>query len=486
VKIIFKSLVLIVFISMSLFVSEKLVGQSSHGRRTPSFLTNTKLPVFPEVPTSAPLWTDEKKKKFVLGMIDHKLSTYPKNSSRPYRVGKFAGTGLYPKFDLRDDQLKILAAHYDHNNLPAQQAHLGRILKKYNPSMKLFLYIDSGIHPEQNLDHVGIDVGNVDDQNIEWILQHHPDWILRDEKGKPIQSASGTLSHPGEYWPDPGNKEFQEFFADKVLKAMKLSGNIWDGLLIDQFFGKIENYTGYAGTRQQTRYKTDEEFQTAQIAFLKRVSERLKLPVVANLDGTAALTYPDLILRVANAGGGVENEVFPFESSDVGDHTYLPEESLKELIDALLRIPKDKHIRLNSKPGGMAGDIDRTLYAYCCYLLIAAPDRETHWTFKEGDSGIPHYWFKEFDLDLGRPMGEMQVVGNYSKDSSGRNVVIGDLWKREFSKAIVLVNPRRDHDAEFLLSNDAYDVLGRPLKDRVSLRPREAMLIVRDLSAIPR
>jgi hypothetical protein len=62
--------------------------------------------------------------------------------------------------------------------------------------------------------------------------------------------------------------------------------------------------------------------------------------------------------------------------------------------------------------------------------------------------------------------------------------VIGDLWKREFAKGIVLVNPRRDHRVEFPLTKDAYDVSGHPLKDRVILRPREAMLVLKDVSLL--
>jgi hypothetical protein len=455
-------------------------------RREPTYVTITRLPLFPELPNSAFLISQEEKKKIVYGVIDHKLSTYPKGRLPLKRIGKFTGTGLYPDFDLRDDQLKTLAVHYDHNSLPFQQKHLALILKKHNPSFKVCMYIDSGIHPEKNLEHIGIDVGNVDDENIDWILKKHPDWLLRDKKGDPIRSAPGTLSFPGEYWPDPGNKGFQDFFAAKINIAIKESGGVWDGLLIDQFFGRIENYTGYAGTNPQARYRTDQEFQAAQLAFLKRVAELIKLPIIANLDGSAAAVYPEFFVQIAKTAGGVENEVFPFESSDVADHSFLPEETLKELIDAILKIPKDKHVRLNSKPGGMVGDIDRTLYAYYCYLLIASPDREIYWTFKEGDSGVPHYWFDEFNLDIGTPKEEMKTIGNFQKDSMGRNVVIGDLWKRDYTRATVLVNPRRDHEATYNFDGKYYDVLGQALANPISIKPRSAMLIIKDLNVLKR
>lgn len=451
-------------------------------RRVPTYVTITELPPFPTIPTG--VVTEEQRKQLIYDLIDHKLSTYPAAPYTSSRIGKFSGTGLYPNFDLKDSQLKKMAETYSHNNLAANQAAAAQKLKSYNPSMKIFMYIDSGIHPEKDLPGFGWDIGNIDDQNVDWILANHPDWLLRDASGSPIRSAGGTLSFPGTYWPDPGNVGFQDFFASKIQKVITSTGSFWAGLHIDQFFGSINNYVDYAGASQQTKYKTNAEFQAAQLAFVKRVSEVIQLPVIVNLDAMAAQAYPDFFVQIAETGGGVESEIFPFENSVVSDATYLPEESLKELIDCIRAISPDKYVRLNSKPGGMEGDIDRTLYAYFNYLLIASPSREVNWTFKEGDSGIPHYWFKEFDLDIGLPQGEMQVIGTFTKNNAGRNVLIGDLWKREFANVTVLVNPRRDHDAEYAISGTCYNVLGTSLTGTITVKARTAMLVVKNLSIL--
>jgi hypothetical protein len=451
-------------------------------RRVPTYVTITELPPFPTLPTGT--ITQEQRQQLIYELIDHKLSTYPPTPYTSSRIGKFSGTGLYPNFDLKDSQLKKMAETFSHNNLAAGQAAAAQKLKSYNPSMKIFMYIDSGIHPEKDLPGFGWDIGNIDDQNIDWILANHPDWLLRDASGDPIRSGAGTLSFPGEYWPDPGNAGFQDFFAAKIVKAMTATNVSWAGLHIDQFFGRIDNYTGYAGASQQTKYKTDAEFQAAQLAFVKRVAEVIKLPVIVNLDASAASIYPNFFIQVAETGGGVESEIFPFENSEISDATYVSEESLKELMDCIRAISPSKYVRLNSKPGGMEGDIDRTLYAYFNYLLIASPNREVNWTFKEGDSGIPHYWFKEFDLDIGLPQAEMQVIGNFSKDNMGRNVVIGDLWKREFTNVTVLVNPRRDHDASYNISGTCYNVRGVPLSGTITVKARTAMLVVKNLSIL--
>ena len=451
---------------MGFRVLKKILG-FPEARKGATLVTITELPELPSIPLTAYFWSHDKKRDFILGVIDSKLSTYPKLPSRHLRAGKHLGTGINPNHDLREDQLKILADNYDLNSLAPRQKDVGLILRKHNPNFKLFMYVDYGIQPEENLDIVGDDVGNIDEQNIDWILQNHPDWLLRDQDGNPIRSGSG-LSNAGEYWGDPGNREYQEFFASKINKALSLTGIIWDGILLDQFFGLVENYTNYANANQQTKYKTDAEFQVAQLSFVKRLAEFVKVPVIPNLDGSASIRYPDFLLQLANASGGIENEIYPFENSDESDNSLLPPENLKSLIDTILQIPKSKYVRISAKPGGMAGNIDRTLYAYYSYLLVASPDREIYWSFKEGDSSIPHYWFKEFDLDLGGPLSE---------------VSFGDVWKREFGNATVIVNPYRQ-DKQFNFQGVRYNVRGGELRGSVILPPASGMLLFPNLSAL--
>ncbi len=425
----------------------------------------TKLPPYPGIPVGATFYSKEKKDKIVLDLIDHKLSTYPKTSTRAYRIGKYTGTGLATQVTLREDQLKAIAIAHDQNQLPPMQAEYGRILKKYNPDFRLFMYFDSGIQPEENLDIVGDDAGNVDAENVDWILKNHPDWLLRDAEGNPIISARGTLSNPGSYWGDPGNPEYQEWFAGKINKAMQLSGNIWSGVLLDQFFGSIENFTNYAGTEQQTTYKTDEAFQAAQLSFLKRLSELVKVPVVANLDGAVSLKYPSFFVAVGKVAGGVESEIYPFESSVEGDSSVLRPDSLKLLISAMNEIPPNKHIKINSKPGGLEGNTSRTLYAYYMYLLLVDKNRDIYWTFKEGDSSIPHYWYKEFDLNLGNARGTADIRGM--------------VWTRTFDGAVLVVNPQFSEET-YTFTGTKYTLLGQKVSGSIGVPPHTGVLLFPD------
>ena len=246
------------------------------------------------------------------------------------------------------------------------------------------------------------------------------------------------------------------------------TGQAWDGVLIDQFFGAIGNYAEYAGAAPPTKYLTDAAFQAAQLSFLKKVAELMAMPIVANLDGNASLLYPTFFVNVAKTAGGVETEILPFENSDEGEQSILGVEEQRKLIAAIQQVPKTKHVRINSKPGGLAGNIDRTLYAFHIYLLVAGKDREVYWTFKEGDSSIPHYWFKEFNLDLGNHLNEANISGR--------------VWTRDFERATLVVNPQRTAES-FPFSGTRVNILGRTVGGPVTVPRVSGMLLFKSLSA---
>jgi hypothetical protein len=150
----------------------------------------------------------------------------------------------------------------------------------------------------------------------------------------------------------------------------------------------------------------------------------------------------------------------------------MPIEDLRPYLETVQSLPPTIHIRINSKPAGWAGDIDDTLFAYYCYLLIADRDREIYWTNKEGTSDIPHYWYREFDLNLG--------------DSQG-NILFGEfIWSREFENAVVIVNAAEEPAKySWPAGTHFYDVEGNPVQSPIILDGRTAMLLVKDLSILP-
>ena len=181
------------------------------------------------------------------------------------------------------------------------------------------------------------------------------------------------------------------------------------------------------------------------------------------MEGASIIRRPAFVSEVAQAAGGVENEIFPEE---------MPIEDLRPYLETVQNLPPTVHVRINSKPSGLAGNVDKTLFAYYCYLLIADQKREVYWTCKEGSSDIPHYWYREFDLDLGQ---------------SQENIRFGEtIWSREFDHAVVLVNAGKTTASYTFDTSESYcDVCGRPLASPIVLGSRTAILLVKDPAILP-
>jgi hypothetical protein len=454
--------VVIPMIALAIFkpASVPLVAQLTNQHRPAHELpTLTTLPEFPGIPLYATLLSEEKQDALIQSLINNKVSTWPITSSRSYRVGKFTSTGIFGGFLPTEEQIARIAPNYDNILFSANRWELISRFKQYNPDLTFFLYVDSGLNPE----FVQTDAGGVDEEDTEWIIANHPDWILKDEEGNFIRSGGG-LSNPGEYWPDPGNPEWQNYFAEKITKLLQETGGQWDGVLFDQFIGTEDGHVRYAQSAQQVNYPTDEAYQAAYLEFFKVVTTKIPVPIIANMEGRSIVIRPEFVAEVAMAAGGAENEIFPEE---------MPIEDLRPYLETVQNLPPTIHIRINSKPAGFAGDIDNTLFAYYCYLLMAHRNREVYWTYKEGTSDIPHYWYREFDLDLGASKG---------------NIDFGALiWSREFENATVIVNPGEE-PAEYAwdAATRFYDVEGNPLQSPITLNERTAMLLVNDLSILPR
>lgn len=428
-------------------------------RRPPARMpTSTTLPAFPKVPTSGIGLSEKERNDAIQTVVNHKLSTYPATSSRTSRTAKLTTTGIFGGFPPTEEQIARIAPHYDDILFGAVRHDFIPSFKKYNTDLTFFLYVDSGLNPG----FVQSDAGGVDEEDLGWVLEKHPEWMLKDGKGHFVRSGRSRLGNRGEYWPDPGHAGWQSYFAEKVLKLIRDTGGLWDGVLLDQFMGTADGYERYAGANKQVQYATDEAFQAAQLRFLEAVAEKIRLPMIVNLEGAGIIRRPAFVGEVARAAGGVENEIFPEE---------MPIEDLRPYLETVENLPANVRVRINSKPAGLAGNVDKTLFAYYCYLLIADRNREVYWTYKEGSSDVPHYWYREFDLDLGRSLGGI----GFGKP----------IWSREFENAIVIVNPGKA--AAVWTSEVArrlYDVRGSAVALPVSLEARTAMLLVKNRSIV--
>lgn len=426
-------------------------------------LTITELPRLPNVSWRYVFRNPrgEEKEKLLRDILEVKLSTYP--AARPpfIRAGKHRTMG-FANFEPTEEEIERLAAHYDVFYLNAPASHRIPVIKRANPRAKVLMYFASSLTTVAKLH----DAGSVDEENTEWILRNHSDWLLKDRQGRPVEGKSWSAK----FWADPGNEQWQAFFAEKLNAALEKGGGQWDGVTLDEFLtGHLSTAASWAGGgRPQAKYATDEAWQEAQLAFLGYVAPRVKVPIVPNvepivLNPTSEGFNPEFFTQVQQIAGGAEAEVFVFHRAD--RRGFLGQEMVEVYLDRARQTPPGKMMFLNSATAAsFGGNPDLTLLSYFTYLLVAGPAREVYWTCKEGDSEIPHFWYREFDLDLGPPREEMQTVRG--------------IWKRDFANATVVVNPGQG-PAEYPFEGECVDVLGRPLHSPVTLKVQTGMLLIR-------
>jgi hypothetical protein len=193
----------------------------------------------------------------------------------------------------------------------------------------------------------------------------------------------------------------------------------------------------------------------------------LSVPLVPNvepvvLNPTSPGFNPGFFTEVQRIAGGAEAEIFVFHRPSADG--FLGRQMVEVYLDRARQTPAGKMMLLNAATArSFAGNTDLTLFAYFTYLLVASPEREIYWTCKEGDSEIPHFWYQEFDLDLGLPQEEMQGVNG--------------LWKRDFANATVLVNPN-EAAVEYAFLGERFDVLGRAVRSPIRLEALTGRLLM--------
>ena len=391
-----------------------------------------------------------------------KLSTYPTDPAPQPRAGKHRTMG-FTNFEPTEEEITKLAAHYDVFYLTAPASHRIPVIKRHNPKAKVLMYFASSLTKTAQLH----DAGSVDEENTEWILKNHRDWLLKNKEGKPVEGHSWSAK----YWADPGNEQWQKFFAEKLNAALDQSGGPWDGVILDEFLtGCTSTAASWAGGGEaQTNYATDKAWQEAQLAFLRYVAPRVKVPLVPNvepvvLNPTSEGFHPEFFTEVQQIAGGAEAEIFVYHRA--ARSGFLGKEMVQVYLERARQTPPGKMMFLNSATAAsFGGNPDLTLFTYFTYLLVASPQREVYWTCKEGDSEIPHFWYKEFDLDLGPPQEEMQAVGS--------------VWKRDFANATVVVNPGQD-SVVYSFDGECVDVLGKPIGSPIMLETQTGMLLIRN------
>ena len=181
-----------------------------------------------------------------------------------------------------------------------------------------------------------------------------------------------------------GNK-WQAFFVKRLIRPSRnrrsLGRSAFRRIFADPYGSYGFIHLDRAASKRTTRVTG---FQQAQLEFLRNVVPGQSVPILPNVDSpvlnpTSPAFNPEFFTDVQRIAGGAEAEVFALHSPD---NVVLEKEMIEVYLDRAKKTPPGKMMLLNSPTAGLEGNIERTLYVYFTYLLVASPGRAVYWGFR--------------------------------------------------------------------------------------------------------
>lgn len=243
------------------------------------------------------------------------------------------------------------------------------------------------------------------------ISQNHPDWFLLDANGQRIRMEPKS----DVYRMDPGNAEWRQFFLTRVLEWQSKSG--WNGLFLDC----LESSLGELERMGQipAKYPNDASYRAAILGFLEFLrTNYADRPILANitqgLDDTAWSSYMQYLDGAMQERWAVDWDVSKYVKESKWEADLARAEKFQN---------QGKYLILVA-PGNKA-DTNRQNFAFASYLLIS--NGKAAFRYSNSDVYREVWMYDNYQVDLGTPLGPRYKSGN--------------LWKRDFSKGVVTVDP---------------------------------------------
>lgn len=243
------------------------------------------------------------------------------------------------------------------------------------------------------------------------ISKEHADWFLLDQKANRIQSATGN------YYMDPGNPGYREFWLGRAREMQEQFG--WKGVFIDNLEASRNKFTGEGII--PAKYPDDTSYQIAVEGFLAFLRNNYFQPDGRPMSGNIVsvnndevwfkyLQYLDAAMIESFATSWSDSYRFPIDW-----------ESQMSLIEAALQNGKTMILVAQ----GNRADSDLQRFAYASYLLIA--NGKAIFRYSNSDSYREVWLYNDYTLDLGIPLGPRK----FQRLS----------WRRDFTRGYVIVNP---------------------------------------------
>lgn len=292
-------------------------------------------------------------------------------------------------------------------------------LRELNPSIIILAYITS----QEVTDGTIIDFERTTPLRYELFKGIHPEWYLTSVADSKFSFWPNTyVLNVTANCPVIQGQTWNNYLATFVANRLASSG-LWDGVLYDNVWQNIDWFTKSRGGLD---FDNDGKADSAN-----RVDTAWRKGYELLLAQTKHLVPSDFLV-LANVGPG--HSVYAssldgslFESFPGFGWTYAMREASQQIAKG--RMP---FLILNSTSGKMGSSEDwRSMrFGLTSALLIDA-----YFSFDHGDQHAQLWWYDEYAVDLGAPVGKAYSV------THSKNFVDDSVWRRDFTRGIVVTNP---------------------------------------------
>ncbi len=244
----------------------------------------------------------------------------------------------------------------------------------------------------------------------------HPDWFLRDNRGNPIQEDPRT-SASNDYMMDPGSAGWRAFWLDRARQRIEQDG--WDGIFVDNAEASLDKRRQLKVLPAQ--YPDDASYAAAVEGFFSYVSTNYFRPTGRPLMANILVVKDQAVwFRYLQYLDGVMDERFAVDWVPDYLGTYDWEQTLR-----LAELTQTTGKRAILVSQGTRDDAQRQQFAYASYMLVA--NGHASFRYTRANNYNQQWLYPNYDNDLGQPLNSRYWDGS--------------VWKRDFSKGTVTVDP---------------------------------------------
>ena len=306
-------------------------------------------------------------------------------------------------------------SRYDYVILHSWDAWRVPALRAANPKLKLLVYKNASMTVSYAV-RDGRDyqspagVGYVD------ASRNHPDWFLLDTSHRRIESGA----YHDLWLMDVGNPDYQRAWLQNVAAEIALGG--WDGVAVDDV-NTSPDY--HAGSRRIAAYSTDDAYAAAMRSFLARVGPALRargklvLPNIATAWPSGPRYWRDWIRFTS---GGIL-EYWTKWGSGPSDHFTGDGWAYRQQFLDLTQRAGKIFIGVTYAP---KNDVRSMTFARASFLLDwnGGPSALV---FEPSGPEAQDPFAPAWTASIGTPRGPKRLVDG--------------VWRREYSRGVVVVNP---------------------------------------------